>query len=290
MKKWIFVGLFSWGLVLQAQTFDDLLQNYIGANKEAYLQPVVDLMTGSFNSGWNASGRLDSSFYLKFGVVGMVGYVTDNLKTFEGTTEFPFEPVTTRKVPTIVGDIDPVVVEGVNGTEYQFQGGRSLVLFPLAVPQLSVGGLLNSEISLRFFAYNFGGDFGRLQLFGISGKHDVGHYLGMENWFWNASYSFQAIEGGRYFDFTNHLISTEAGRSGTHWFYQASLGYQYGSLNAAYKEDPDDGGREITVKLKNNAPVFIGVGGGLKLGMLRLNLGINYAKVPFGEFGVHLHF
>ncbi|MBK9962238.1 MAG: hypothetical protein IPP06_13185 [Saprospiraceae bacterium] len=88
MKKWIFVGLFSWGLVLQAQTFDDLLQNYIGANKEAYLQPVVDLMTGSFNSGWNASGRLDSSFYLKFGVVGMVGYVTDNLKTFEGLPNF----------------------------------------------------------------------------------------------------------------------------------------------------------------------------------------------------------
>ena len=61
-------------------------------------------------------------------------------------------------------------------------------------------------------------------------------------------------------------------------------------MNAAYKEDPDDGGREITVKLKNNAPIFIGVGGGLKLGMLRLNLGINYSKVPFGEFGVHLHF
>ncbi|MBK6825264.1 MAG: hypothetical protein IPG87_20670 [Saprospiraceae bacterium] len=62
MKKWIFVGLFSWGLVLQAQTFDDLLQNYIGANKEAYLQPVVDLMTGSFNSGWNASGAFGFIF------------------------------------------------------------------------------------------------------------------------------------------------------------------------------------------------------------------------------------
>ena len=112
----------------------------------------------------------------------------------------------------------------------------------------------------------------------------------MVNWFWNAGYAFQKADGGKYFNLTSHLISTQAGKTTKHWYYYGNLGFQSGTLDAHYKEDPDDGGREITINLKNDFPVFIGIGGGLKTGVLRINAAINYAKAPFGEFGIQLQF
>jgi hypothetical protein len=290
MRTFIFILILIIPGLGKSQTFDDLLQNYLGSNKEFYIQPVADLMTGAFNCGWNSSGKLDSGLYFRVGIISMLGYVTDNLKTFDATTEYPFEPETRTKAATIVGSNKLVEVHGVNGTSYLFQGGLNLALLPLAVPQLSVGGLFYSEVSIRFFAYDFGGDFGRLQLYGFGARHDISHYLKMGDWFWNAGYAFQKVDGGNYFKLTSHLISSQAGKTTKHWYYYAILGYQYGGLDAHYIEDPDKGEREITVNLKNDFPLFAGIGGGVKAGILRMNLAVNYAKAPFGEFGIQLQF
>ncbi len=290
MRKLIFLLILVYSGLIKAQTFDDLLQNYVGSNKEYYIQPVADLMTGGFNCGWNSSGKLDSGLYFRIGIIGMVGFVTENLKTFDATTPYPFEPVTNAKASTIVGSNKAIEVQGVNGTSYIFQGGLGLSMFPLAVPQLSVGGLFYSELNIRFIAYDFGGDFGNLQLLGLGARHDLSHYFEMGDWFWNAGYAFQKINGGHFFDLTSHLISSQAGKTTKHWYYYGTLGYQRGILDAHYKEDPDEGSREVTVNLSNDFPLFIGIGGGLKTGILRLTAAINYAKAPFGEFGFQLQF
>lgn len=290
MRKFIFLFILFLSGWSQAQTFDDLLQNYVGSNKENYIQPLADLTTGAFNCGWNNTGKIDSGLYFRFGIIGSVGIVTNNLKTFTAKTEYPFEPETSVKAATIVGSNNPIEVKGVNGTSYLFQGGTNLALLPLAVPQLSVGGIFFSEVSVRFFAYDFGGDFGKLQLLGFAARHDIGHYLNIGDWFWNVGYAYQKLDGGNYFNLSTHYLSTQMGKTTKHWFYYGNLGYQNGKLDAHYKEDPDLGNREVTVQLKNDFPVVIGIGGGLKTGILRLNAAVNYAKAPFGEFGIQLQF
>jgi len=290
MKNLLILMIFLGTGMSYAQTFDDLLQNYIGNNKEKYLQPVADLVTGSFNSGWNSPGKMDSSFYFRFGITTTAGFVTDNLKTFRATTEDPFLPMTTVDAATIVGNNEPVVVDGENGTSYVFQGGTQLALFPMVMPQINVGGLYGSELGLRFFAWDFGGDFGKLQLLGLSAKHDVGRYFKLGKWYWNAMYAFQNIQGGKYFDITTHLVGMEAGRTIGPWYWYGTLGYQFGKMDAVYKEDPDQGEREVSVSLNNSFPVYAGLGGGVRVGVLRVNLALNYAKAPFGELGIGIQF
>ena len=38
-------------MFLSAQNIDDYLDNYLGKNKDGYVQPVSDILTGMFNSG-----------------------------------------------------------------------------------------------------------------------------------------------------------------------------------------------------------------------------------------------
>ncbi len=290
MNRLIILVLALSTIVVQAQSFDDLLQNYVGSNKESYLQPLPDLMAGTFHSGWNVGGKIDSGLYFRIGISSMVGYVSDNLRTFSATTEYPFEPLTKADVPTIVGSNEAVVVDGVNGTQYVFQGGRDVVLFPMALPQLTIGGLYGTELSIRFVAYDFKGDFGKLTLFGAGVKHDIGQYLNLKNWFWTGGYAMQLVKGGYYFDYLSHYIHTEAGQSGKNAYYFGTIGFQTASLDARYHEDPDQGNREVTLALKNDFPIFIGIGGGLKWGKLRIHAAVHYAKAPFGEFGMHIQF
>ncbi len=290
MRRLMILLLAFESFMMNAQTFDDLLQSYSGSNKEAYLQPLPDLMAGVFHSGWNVGGKIDTGLYFRIGITSMAGYVSENLRTFSGTTEYPFEPVTTLKVPTIVGENKIVEVEGVNGTSFYFQGGADVVVFPMAVPQLSVGGLYGTELSLRFTSYDFKGDFGKLTLFGVGIKHDIGQYLKIKDWYWTGGYAMQLLKGGNYFDYLSHYVHTEAGRSGKHGYYYGSLGFQTANLDASYREDPDQGNREVTIALKNNFPLFIGVGGAVRLGKLYIHAAINYAKAPFGEFGLHVQF
>lgn len=274
-----------------AQNIDDFLDNYLGKNKNGYVQPVSDVLTGIFNTGLITDSRIDSSFYFKFSLVGSAGLVTDNLKNFSGTTEEPFSPEQTTTVPTILGRPEITVLTDTNGLSYTFPAGLGVAYVPFALPQITLGGVLHSEINLRFLAYDFKGDFGKFQLIGIALRHDVGHYFNLNNFYLNGGYSFQSIKLGRRVYVTNHLISLDGGQDFRHFFYYGRFGYQLGNMNVDYAQDPEEGGTNIEFSNKNAFPVFIGLGGGVKLGkVLRFNLGINYAKFPMAEAGITLKF
>jgi hypothetical protein len=278
--------------ILRSQEFENLFENYTGENKTNFLQPLNDVIIPNFNQGWFQSPVMKKGFHFNIGVNVSVGYVTDNIRTFKGTTEsseeFPFEPIQTTSVPTIVGDIDPVVVDGINGTGYIFPGGANLKISPFAIPQITLGNLYGTELTFRFFTYDINDDFGKLQHIGGAIRHNMSQYLPVRKFDWNVGYGFQTFSIGDKADIASHLVFMDIGQHPGHFYYFGRLGYQAGKM----KIDYINAEKEVDVKfdLDKVFPVIFSVGGGIDLWKFRLHAAVSYSKIPFAEAGLFLNF
>jgi hypothetical protein len=275
-----------------AQEFENLFDNYTGENKTNFLQPLNEVIIPNFNQGWFQSPTMKKGFHFNIGVNVSVGYVTDNIKTFKATTEssveFPFEPEQTATVPTIVGSIYPVEVEGINGTSYLFPGGANLKISPFAIPQLTIGNLFGTEFTFRFFTYDINDDFGKLQHIGGAVRHNLSQYLPLGKFDWNVGYGFQAFSIGDKADIKSHLVFMDIGQHPGHFYYFGRLGYQSGVMKIDYENTEE----EIKVKFDLNEvfPLIVSIGGGIDLWKFRLHTAISYSKIPFAEAGLFLNF
>ncbi|MEZ4901504.1 MAG: DUF6588 family protein [Spirosomataceae bacterium] len=90
----------------------------------------------------------------------------DKTRYFMGTTDGIFLPQQQARIPTILGPREIVTVNGLNGTSYTFPAGLGAQSITLAIPQITIGSIFGTEFNARFMAYDFGGDFGKLQFLG----------------------------------------------------------------------------------------------------------------------------
>ena len=111
------------------------------------------------------------------GVVTFVAFISDKRKTFTATTEGDFTPVKTAEVSTLFGPTDPVEVTGDAGTVYVFPGGLNVSMLPFAVPQLTLGSVFGTDLTVRYFAYSTNEDIGKLNLFSWGLRHSISQYV-----------------------------------------------------------------------------------------------------------------
>lgn len=287
----VFMLLMLSSLIL-AQDIEELFGNYTGQNKINFLQPLNEVIIPNFNQGLFQSPVIKNGFHFNIGIDVSVGYVTKNIKTFKGTTEsnevFPFEPIQTATVPTIVGDINTVEVSGINGTSYVFSGGANLKISPFAIPQITIGSLYGTEFTFRYFSYDINDDFGKLQHIGGAIRHDMSKHLPLGIFNWNLGYGYQIFTVGDKAKIQSHLAFVDIGRHPGHAYYFARLGYQIGTMNIDYEDTVDD----ILVKfdIKKVFPLLATIGGGIDIWKFRFHLAISYSKIPFAETGIFLNF
>ncbi|MBK7697003.1 MAG: hypothetical protein IPI30_22670 [Saprospiraceae bacterium] len=137
---------------------------------------------------------------------------------------------------------------------YTFPAGIDVKsMFRLLCPQIAIGGIFHSDLNpLRFLAYNFGGEFGKLQLLGVALRHDVGHYFNINKYYVNAGFSFQSIKLGSRIYVTNNLISLDGGQDFKYFYYFGKIGYQFGNMDVNYTTDPDEGGEKVEFNINND--------------------------------------
>jgi hypothetical protein len=165
---------------------DGAVQNqisvYTGANAEGYLQPLINAFGAALNSSFGYSAYIPkTSFHLSLETPVMGIFFEDEDRTFGATTESGFQPATTVDAPTVVGPGEAVIVNGAGGATFAFPGGLDLNSFGLVVPQLRLSSLAGTEAVVRWVAYESGdADVGKIDLFGIGGRHSISQYLGEE--------------------------------------------------------------------------------------------------------------
>ncbi|MCY7356873.1 MAG: hypothetical protein LH609_05280 [Rudanella sp.] len=277
-------------LVLKAQggytqTVNDYLNAYLGANKEGYLQPLADMTIAGFNTGLQPSARIDDRFYIRLNLTAMGSMPMTSQKTFMATTEAPFSPQQTVSAPTIVGERKPVSVQGANNFTYVFPSGFGLKRLLWAVPQLTIGGIKGTEVSLRMLPYDFGGDFGKLQILGLSFRHDVGQYfLKKSPIVLNVGYAYNQSDIGKYIALQSHYAYVQAGVGGKRAGIFAWAGYQTGTFDVSYSYIENTQSKPVTANLKTKQPFLGGIGTHLQLGLFSLGAGVG-GPVPLTGYG-----
>ncbi len=161
---------------------EDRLAAYTGQNSRGYFGPLVDafaadLTAGFFHSAYIPKQSLSVSLELR----AMSVYFSDVDRTFMATTEGTFQPQTSVRVPTVVGESNPVYVDGYDELKYAFPGGFNITSFSTAVPQLRVGSLYGTEAIFRYAYLNRGNrlfsSLVRFDLYGAGLRHSVSQYL-----------------------------------------------------------------------------------------------------------------
>lgn len=279
--------LFTGG-ILRAQNYEDLISRYSGANGDEYMQPIADVLGANINSGMFHSAYIQRGITPQFyiGLTGMVAFIPDASKVFTTTTEGEFFPTTTvEDVPTIFGDKDGKTVEGPGGTRYYFPGGLELDAIPLALPQITVGSIYGTDITVRYMSVSSLAEslniqdedlINELHLFGWGVRHCVSQYF--EDFLpvdISVGYYRNTLSSGEYLNVASSLISIQASYNKSLLTIYGGIGIESSSTKVYY-----DFGNDFVVNynLKGRNTVRLTVGATVNAGPLKINVDYNVAN------------
>ncbi|CAN5583406.1 hypothetical protein BH23BAC1_BH23BAC1_38490 [soil metagenome] len=276
---------------LSAQELEDLFTRYSSEQSKGYAQPLADVVGANMNSGWYRNAVVNrQKFQLYIGLVGLVGLIPEKQKSFTATTPEYFNPTKTVEAPTIFGPTEGVRVQGANGTSYTFSGGAGMNILPLAVPQISLGGILGTEVSFRFFAFNINDDVGKIDVFGWGIRHSISQYfanpaLDLAVGYYNTSFNFTDIAKSR-----SGIFSLQGSyRAGILEFY-GGPGYETSSFDLSYDRSAGDQTERVNLSLDGINKLRMTLGLGLNLGALKLNVDYNLSRQSTLAAGIGLGF
>lgn len=275
---------------LSAQTVEDLLDTYLDDNANPYLQPLSDLFTLSINNGTREWSAIDTSFYIRVGIIASNAYPSTSQKTFIAKTGEDFEPAQMVTAPTIIGSIDPVIVDGLNGTAYVFPGGYNLKSFRTATPQITLGGFLNSEVNLRYFAFNLDSDLGKISSLGVGFRHALNPYFHALPVELSVGYYYQNFKDDPYIDVQSHLLSAFVGRSGQWWSVHLMGAYQKAEAEIKINYVENELPKAKTWKLQNEQSLAVELTGAVRLSIFNIHASLMYAGPVSAAVGLSLQF
>jgi len=273
----------------KAQKLEDYLSRYLGDNGKKYLQPLGDAFGATMNSGLYHTAHIPrAGLRLGLDVLVPVALISDNQRSFKATTEAGFYPVTTKEVPTVFGDTQPVAVAGQGGTVYNFPGGYDLSILPLAMPQLTIGSLLGTEVTLRYAATQLNEDVGDLSLTGIGVRHSISQYIPLFPVDVAVSYFHQTLKVGDIVDAATNVVGVQASKSLGLLSLYGGVAYENASLDVSYTRGEGAEAETIAFNLTGANKMRMTVGVNLKLALFQLHADYNLASQNSACLGLYM--
>ncbi|MEM7110652.1 MAG: DUF6588 family protein, partial [Bacteroidota bacterium] len=232
-----------------AQDLEDFVSKYTDDNGSGYLQPLSDVFGANMNTGWFRHAKVNKKkFQLYIGLVTTGALIKDEQKTFEANSIYGG----TVTAPTIFGSTEAAVNEGPNGLEENFPGGVDYSLLPLAVPQVSVGGLFGTEVSVRWFSIDIGDDIGELDVRGWGLRHSISQYFKLLPVDVSLAFYSQSFELGDFVDANARIIMAQAGKRFALVDFYGAIGYEFSTMDIQYETDVagEDSSEEISFELE----------------------------------------
>jgi hypothetical protein len=260
---------------LRAADISQYVSRYTSANGQKFMQPLGDAFGANLNSGWYHSAHISAMglhFYL--GLETMMATIGDKQKTFMATTEGAFSPQTQKEVPTIFGNAENVTVVSPNtGLVYAFPGGMNIKRLPLGVPQLTVGSIFGTEVSVRWAQYKFGEEIGKLSLTGFGIRHSLSQYIPLMPLDLAVGAFMQDFKVGDIVTANTVLIGVQGGYSLGMLAVYGGVGYEKARLKIKY----ESGNTDISFDLKAKNKVRMTVGAALNLIGVHIHADYNIA-------------
>lgn len=288
------LSLFLAGLAFPASgqnTFEETIEKITSDNVRGYIQPMLDGYGANMNSGLSGSARISRmgvTFRLQF--LGMGTLIGDAEKNYLATPPEPFaqEPVETA---TIFGG-DGSVATHPAGVQYRFQSGfidaPALFFF---VPQLTVGNIFGTQMTIRYAPVPEIGDFPEVNLFGIGIRHGINQYLPPLPVDFAAGVFYQTLAIGDIIDSKAVAFTAQASRTFLVLTLYGGLQYETTDINLSYYytgplPPGDESDRQISIDFKGENKFRATAGLSLALGIMHLNADISVGKVTVISAGL----
>jgi hypothetical protein len=268
-----------------AQDVEDNVSGYLTENGTMYLQPLADTFGANINSGLFQSAHIDRfGFHFSIGLVAMVAPVSDEQKTFIAVPEDDFNPPAGTELPTIFGQEEGVEVPGV---DEPIPGAWETDWVPLAVPQLTLGSVMGTELTFRWFKTSVDEEVGDIKLFGWGIRHSISQYIPLMPVDIAVGYFRQTFDVGDLVDARASYLGLQASMSiGVLCFY-GGLGFESSSLDIAYTYEDEDGEEtDVAFELDGKNATRFTIGLALNLPVVKFFVDYSLAKQQTASAGI----
>jgi hypothetical protein len=269
-------------------TVEDALKQLSSDNGKGYMQPIADLFGANMMAGsYHSAAIPKAGFNLAFDIVVMGGVVGDDQKTYDGILPTGFTPAKVD-APTIFGGKGPLVTDQGTGLSYRFPDGIiNTSLFPLLVPQLTIGSIMGTEVFARYvFIPKLGEDaLPSTTLWGAGVRHNVSQWFPVIPLDVAVGFFYTKFTSGDLIDYTGTQIGAQASKTFSLLTLYGGLAWEQSSMNLKYVSTAPEGG-SVDIDL-DGANTFRVTGGALlQLGFFRVFADINLGSVTHFSGGI----
>jgi hypothetical protein len=243
-------------------------------NGPGYFEPLSNVLNDGMSMHWQ-SHRPQTRARVGLSLIASRSFIPDQYRQFEASyTAIETGQELRVEAPTVFGVNEALVVTESNGYSHVFPGGFDYNFITIAVPQLTVEGVLNSAASLRFITVNIDDEVGNFTTFGLSVQHHFAQYFELESTILAASIGYEDIKAGDIMDARHSFVQLTGGRYGEAFHFYGSLGVQLFSQSVRY-EDPFKGFAVQEIDIPASNRFLLKVGGGWQWSILSAGLEIS---------------
>jgi hypothetical protein len=266
MILWVFLFGFHQVHAQENATLFEFGTTYINpTNGDGYFKPLANGLNNALHSGLFPASDFKDEFHFYIGANASMSFISDKHWYFDGMTEDPFTPTTTVEVSTVVGPNEAVVLNSNGGEVYVFPGGFEMNKLLLGIPQISLGGVANTNATIRFLAVPLDEDLGDLSLFGIALQHHISPYFDLENVAITVEGGYHKFKMGDWMDSDFLMFRSTVARAYDKARLYGFLGYQKGKLELVNAEE------NITTTSTSDNSLLFGVGASAELSIFNFN-------------------
>lgn len=271
-----------------AQTvIEDALKAYGEDNAKGYLQPLADMFGANMQAGYYRTANIPVvGFNIALDFVVMGSVVGDDQKTFDAKTPAGFTPAT-FKAPTLFGDPKGASVTNQTpgpsyGQPYYASGGVvNTDMFPLLVPQLTIGSLFGTELIGRYvFIPKLGEDkIPESDLWGIGVRHNVGQWFAGLPVDISAGFFYGSFTSGDLIDYKGTQFGAQVSKDFSLVTVYGGLAIESSTMKIKYLSTDPAAGGNVEFDLDGANTYRLTAGACLHLGFFRLFGDVNIGQV-----------
>jgi len=263
---------------------ESVIQQYSATTIQGYVQPLADALVANLSIGYINSTVPGRKLSISIELIGMTAAIDESMRIYSAATPAGFDPPNIQ-TPTIFGGAAQAVNHSsIPGLSYR--GSDGLVdadYFPTAGPQIRVGGLLGTELVVRYASsamvpFLDEEDFPDLTILGIGVQHSLTQYLKGLPLELSIGGSFNSLKFGDIVDLSSTSYGVNAGKSFGMFGVSGGVQSDGGTMNLTYTStDPNSSGG-VDVDLDVKRALRFRAGASLSLGFLRL-----FGDAAFGD-------
>lgn len=278
-QRLLLITLFFFFKTFYAQDFKDYISAYTGENGKGYLQPLADAFSADVNSGFYQTAYIpEKGISVYLGVVAMTAIIPNDSRLFKAKTGEFFTPETILDAPTIFGPTNSVNVDGNNGLQYTFPGGLDIKKLPIAVPQLTIGSIKGTDLTIRYIQLNLNKDFGEINVFGIGVRHNINQYFIDLPVNIAAGLYYQNFKIGNIIKASSIALNAQSSYSYSVITLYGGLGYETSSMEVSYNSKLDSEPEKVKFDVDASNSLRLTLGFALDLSFFKIFTDYNIAS------------